>query len=66
MNNESIVNYWEQFSDIAFDNTTQSVMSQCVVKSVEGKDVACAFCFTIKRDIFDVPMVIVGNFLPKF
>jgi hypothetical protein len=26
----------------------------------EGK-VDCAFCWTIKRDVFDIPMLIVGN-----
>ena len=66
MNNESVVNYWEKFSEIAFDNAKQSVMTQCTLRSTTDEELQFAFCFTIKRDIFDIPMMIIGNFLPKF
>lgn len=29
----------------------------------DGK-VECAYCWTVKRDVFDIPMLIVMNFLP--
>lgn len=64
MDNESAVDYWEKFSLIAFDNSQQSVMMTCNLRSPSGRPVSCAFCFTIKRDIFDVPLAVVGNFLP--
>jgi len=66
MDNSSAVEYWEQFSLIAFDTSQQCVMTTCNLISNQGTTVPCAFCFTIKRDIFDVPLAIVGNFLPLF
>ncbi|KND01088.1 uncharacterized protein SPPG_09179 [Spizellomyces punctatus DAOM BR117] len=66
MDNSSAVEYWEKFSLIAFDNSQQSVMTTSTLLSPSGRPVPCAFCFTIKRDIFDVPLAIVGNFLPLF
>ncbi|KAJ3056880.1 Transcriptional regulator of nonfermentable carbon utilization [Rhizophlyctis rosea] len=66
MDNQSAVDYWEKFSLIAFDNSQQSVMTTCTLLSPRGRPVPCAFCFTIKRDIFDVPLAVVGNFLPLF
>ncbi|KAK5995197.1 Transcription activator of gluconeogenesis [Cladobotryum mycophilum] len=31
----------------------------------DGK-VDCAYCWTIKRDVFDIPMMIIINFLPRY
>ncbi|KAJ8658627.1 hypothetical protein O0I10_005667 [Lichtheimia ornata] len=64
MDNRSAVEYWEKFSTHAFDNTDKSCMYSCILKTPHQKPVPCTFCFTIKRDIFDLPSVIVGNFLP--
>ncbi|KAI9011682.1 transcription activator of gluconeogenesis ERT1 [Hyaloraphidium curvatum] len=66
MDTASAVDYWEKFSLIAFDNSQQSVMTTCNLVTPQGRSVPCAFCFTIKRDIFDVPLAIVGAFLPSF
>ncbi|CAG8751120.1 28036_t:CDS:2, partial [Racocetra persica] len=64
MDNQSAVEYWEKFAAHAFDNSRQSVMTTCILMRPSGMPVPCAFCFTIKRDIFDIPLAIVGNFLP--
>ncbi|KAF9116615.1 Transcriptional regulator of nonfermentable carbon utilization [Mortierella sp. AM989] len=64
MDNQSAVEYWERFSTHAFENTEQTVMSTCILLSPTNRVVPCTFCFTIKRDIFDIPLAIVGNFLP--
>ncbi|KAI9311945.1 hypothetical protein BX666DRAFT_1991151, partial [Dichotomocladium elegans] len=64
MDNRSAVEYWEKFSMHAFDNTDKSCMYSCILKTPTQKPVPCTFCFTIKRDIFDLPSVIIGNFLP--
>ncbi|KAL1924740.1 uncharacterized protein VTP21DRAFT_4394 [Calcarisporiella thermophila] len=63
MDNQSAVEYWEKFSVHAFE-TESSVMTTCVLLTPAGRRVPCGFCFTIKRDIFDIPLTIVGNFLP--
>ncbi|GAA5805602.1 hypothetical protein EDC94DRAFT_626592 [Helicostylum pulchrum] len=64
MDSQSVVEYWENFSMYAFDNTNKSCVYSCIIKTPQQKPVPCTFCFTIKRDIFDLPSVIVGNFLP--
>ncbi|ORX62851.1 hypothetical protein DM01DRAFT_1314495 [Hesseltinella vesiculosa] len=64
MSNSSAIEYWEQYALHAFDNTDSAVYSSCILVSPAKRVVPCTFCFTIKRDIFDLPSVIVGNFLP--
>lgn len=63
MADPSVVEYFEKFSAHAFGDTS-SVQTTCVLMTPNKKAVPCAFCFTIKRDVFDIPMMIVGNFLP--
>ncbi|KAI8644508.1 hypothetical protein BD408DRAFT_413198 [Parasitella parasitica] len=64
MDSPSAVEYWEKFATHAFDNTDKSCINSCIIKTPLQKPVPCTFCFTIKRDIFDLPSVIIGNFLP--
>ncbi|KAJ2788541.1 Transcriptional regulator of nonfermentable carbon utilization, partial [Coemansia guatemalensis] len=64
MDAESAVVYWEQFAVHAFENSEHAVMSECRLVRPDGSPVPCAFSFTIKRDLFGIPMAIVGNFLP--
>ena len=64
MDKNSTLDYWEKFALHAFENTTQSVMTTCTLVKPDGKLVPCAWSFTIKRDIFDLPSLVVGNFLP--
>ncbi|CDH54364.1 hypothetical pas domain protein [Lichtheimia corymbifera JMRC:FSU:9682] len=64
MDNGSAVEYWEKFSLHAFDSTDKTCTHSCILRTPTQKPVPCTFCFTIKRDIFDLPSVIVGNFLP--
>ncbi|KAI8340198.1 hypothetical protein BC941DRAFT_419704 [Chlamydoabsidia padenii] len=61
MDNQSAVEYWEQFSTHAFDNTDKACIHSCILRTPQQRPVPCTFCFTIKRDIFDLPSVIVGN-----
>lgn len=63
MDDSSVVEYFEKFSQHAFGDTS-SVQTTCVLLTPQKRAVPCAFCFTIKRDVFDCPMMIVGNFLP--
>ncbi|KAJ2887744.1 Transcriptional regulator of nonfermentable carbon utilization [Coemansia asiatica] len=64
MDTSSAVVYWEQFAEHAFENSEHSVMSECCLVRPDGVAVPCAFSFTIKRDLFGIPMAIIGNFLP--
>ncbi len=60
MDDSSVVEYFEKFSQHAFGDTS-SVQTTCVLLTPQKRPVPCAFCFTIKRDVFDIPMMIVGN-----
>lgn len=62
--NQSTVEYYENFAAHAFENTTQSVISHCVLLKPSGAPVPCTFCFSIRRDIFDLPNIIIGQWLP--
>lgn len=61
MDNGSAVEYWEKYAQHAFSDTESSVYMSVILMSPTFRPVPCSFCFTIKRDIFDLPSVIVGN-----
>ncbi|KAF8070617.1 transcription activator of gluconeogenesis ERT1 [Lyophyllum atratum] len=62
--NQSVVEYWENFAAHAFENTTQSVYSHCVLLKPTGAPVPATFCFSIRRDLFDLPSIVIGQWLP--
>ncbi|KAK6508021.1 Transcriptional regulator of nonfermentable carbon utilization [Arthrobotrys musiformis] len=109
LDQESVVEFYEQFAKLAFGDARGSVMTKCKllkylpaevsatddagkrrktgtstpvrgpttqmsrngVVGESGLDslakdgkVDCTFCWTVKRDMFDIPMLIIGNFLP--
>jgi len=61
---QSVVDYFEKFSQYAFENTTQNFFWQCVLVTASGKQLPCSGSFTIRRDVFDLPSVIIGQLLP--
>lgn len=82
MAEESAVNYWEKYCNVAFDSSQKAVLTSCVlrfnplVKQNPGTTtpghapldstpglVNCCFSFTIRRDTWGVPLMIVGNFI---
>ncbi|KAH8995714.1 hypothetical protein EDB92DRAFT_1943201 [Lactarius akahatsu] len=58
--NQSVVEYWENFATHAFENTAQSVYSHCVLLKPNGTPVPATFCFHIRRDLFDLPSLVIG------
>ncbi|KAF8348318.1 transcription activator of gluconeogenesis ERT1 [Amanita rubescens] len=58
--NQSVVEYWENFATHAFENTTQSVYSHCVLLKPNGAPVPSSFCFSVRRDLFDLPSMVIG------
>ncbi|KAI9139794.1 hypothetical protein BKA69DRAFT_1083493 [Paraphysoderma sedebokerense] len=64
MDTPSAVSYWENFASLSFSNSSSSSMSIVTLLCPNGKKMKCSFCFTVKKDIFDVPLAVVGNFLP--
>jgi PAS domain-containing protein len=65
MAEDSAVNYWEKYGNIAFDGAQKAVLTSCLLQLQRGEGVvSCCFSFTIKRDRYNIPSCIVGNFIP--
>ncbi|KAG0168128.1 Transcription factor [Apophysomyces sp. BC1034] len=67
MAEESAVNYWEKYGNIAFDPGQKAVLTSCLLRNPDPNStnvISCCFSFTIRRDKYNIPTVIVGNFLP--
>ncbi|KAI9209312.1 uncharacterized protein BJ171DRAFT_470975 [Polychytrium aggregatum] len=63
---ESAVNYWEKYGNIAFDAAQKAVLTSCVLRNLndpKGGYINCCFSFTIRRDKYNIPLLIAGNFL---
>ncbi|ORE08091.1 hypothetical protein BCV72DRAFT_289332 [Rhizopus microsporus var. microsporus] len=65
MSHTSAIEYWEKYALHAFENANSAVYSTCILLSPTKRLVPCTFCFTIKRDIFDLPSIIIGNVRTK-
>lgn len=75
---ESIINYFKLFKSVAVGNLHLSIKTKCkLVKNVKAENSNSntnemlnqdfiEFCsvWTVKRDLFDIPMLVVGQFLP--
>ncbi|KAI9332194.1 hypothetical protein BDR26DRAFT_824045 [Obelidium mucronatum] len=76
MSEESAVNYWEKYGNIAFDAGQKAILTSCILKKPDDdgapaaaqtqqrEGVSCCFSFTIRRDRYSIPIIIAGNFLP--
>ncbi|EMD36782.1 hypothetical protein CERSUDRAFT_114695 [Gelatoporia subvermispora B] len=81
MAEDSAVNYWEKYGNVAFDSNQKAVLTSCTLrfrprlpsgsKSRTGAPaheqeegmISCCFSFTIRRDPYGIPTLIVGNFI---
>ncbi|KAF2199169.1 hypothetical protein GQ43DRAFT_442712 [Delitschia confertaspora ATCC 74209] len=68
MAEQSLVSYWEKFGDIAFDHSKKGILTSCSLKNPDPNsqdpEIRCCFSFTVKRDFYNIPALIIGNFLP--
>lgn len=65
MTEESAVNFWEKYGSIAFDKGQKAVLTSCNLRTRDGRRrKPCCFSFTIRRDRYNIPICIVGNFIP--
>jgi hypothetical protein len=68
LDNDSAITFYEDFSRLAFgESRGESVTSRggklLKYQTEEGMDmkIVCSFCWMMKRDAFDIPMLIVMN-----
>lgn len=62
MDEESYCRYFELFGYSSLKSSQKAVLTHCNLKN---RDVNCCFSFTIKRDEYNIPVCIIGNFLPS-
>lgn len=62
---ESILNYFKLFKSVAVGNLHSSIVTKCNLKT-KSSDKCLEFCcvWTVKRDLFDLPSLMIGQFLP--
>ncbi|KAL1930682.1 hypothetical protein VTP01DRAFT_10844 [Rhizomucor pusillus] len=57
MAEESTVNYWEKYGNIAFDARQKAVLTSCILKhQTKSSVLSCCFSFTIRRDKYNIPV----------
>lgn len=59
MAEESAVNYWEKYGNIAFDPGQKAVLTSCLLRSPNPENtsvISCCFSFTIRRDKYNIPV----------
>lgn len=61
---ESIVNYFKLFKSIAVGNLHSTIVTKLKLMKLDGNFIEFCSVWTVKRDIFDIPMLILGQFLP--
>lgn len=64
MNDRSALDYFKLFSSVAFGDLNGVIITECTLLSPSGEEIRCASTWTVKRDVFDIPMLVVGQFLP--
>ncbi|KAG5421049.1 ERT1 [Candida metapsilosis] len=65
LDDKSVVEYFQVFSRIAFGDFLGATMTECTLLTPKPDVKIRTGCvWTLKRDVFGIPMMIVGNFLP--
>lgn len=64
MDDHSVLEYFEMFSKMAFGDSRGATMTECTLLTPQGQKIKTSSIWTLKRDVFGIPMMIVGNFLP--
>ena len=64
MDDTSVTKYFDVFTTLAFGDSRGVIMTECTLLKPTGEPVRTACTWTVKRDVFDIPMMIIGNFLP--
>ncbi|ODQ58366.1 hypothetical protein WICANDRAFT_33428, partial [Wickerhamomyces anomalus NRRL Y-366-8] len=64
MDDVSVVEYFDLFSTIAYGDFRGATMTGCTLLTPENTTMKTTCMWTLKRDVFGIPMMIIGNFLP--
>lgn len=65
LDDKSVLEYFQLFLRIAFGDFFGATMTECTLLAKKHNTKIKTRCsFTLKRDVFGIPMMIIGNFLP--
>ncbi|KAH3683595.1 hypothetical protein WICPIJ_005442 [Wickerhamomyces pijperi] len=64
MDNISVIEYFDLFSTIAYGDFRGATMTGCTLLTPGQRTVKTTCIWTLKRDVFGIPMMIIGSFLP--
>lgn len=64
MDDKSCVEYFKIFSKIAFGDLLGETMTECTLLTPKGENIRTSSTWTLKRDVFGIPMMIIATFLP--
>ncbi|CUM65473.1 uncharacterized protein PRCAT00003116001 [Priceomyces carsonii] len=65
LDDKSVVEYFQLFLRIAFGDFLGATMTECTLLTPKNDIKIRTGCiWTLKRDVFGIPMMIIGNFLP--
>lgn len=65
MDDPSVLEYFQMFSKIAFGDFKGATMAECTLLTPNGGKIKTSCIWTLKRDVFGLPMMLIGNFLPN-
>ena len=64
LDERAIIKYWEHFAPCVVERDAGNFRLDCALAKPDGKNIAGTMWITVKKDIFDIPLVIMGCFLP--
>lgn len=64
MDDKSCVEYFKLFSKIAFGDISGDIMTECTLLTPKNENIRTCCTWTLKRDVFGIPMMIIATFLP--
>lgn len=64
MDDNSVMTYFDLFSKLSFGDSQSFLTTQLDLVGPFGDKIETICTLTVRRDVFDIPMMIVGNFLP--
>lgn len=64
MDDNSVIEYFDLFSTIAYGDFKAATMGSCTLLTPDNSRIKTTCIWTLKRDVFGIPMMIIGNFLP--
>lgn len=64
LDDKLVVEYFQLFLRIAFGDFLGATMTECTLLTPNNIKIRTGCMWTLKRDVFGIPMMIIGNFLP--